>query len=97
MITELCVRIDSEMKKFTAGKGTLRSDRISRISGNNVKSADLSAGLRHNVNLMLQHVSRWDQALRTRLSAFSIPQPAATSMPRRCRKVHGKPPAIRIF
>jgi len=58
MITELFVRFDTEMKKFTEGKGTLRSDLFSRMSGNNVKSADLSAGLRHNVNLMLQYVSR---------------------------------------
>lgn len=58
MITELFVRFDSEMKKFTEGKGTVRSDLFSRMSGNNVKSADLSAGLRHNVNLVLQHVSR---------------------------------------
>ncbi len=58
MITELFVRFDSEMKKFTEGKEAFRSDLISRMSGNNVKSADLSAGLRHNVNLMLQNVSR---------------------------------------
>lgn len=58
MITELFVRFDSEMKKFTEGKDTMRSDLIARMSGNSVKSADLSAGLRHNVNLMLQHVSR---------------------------------------
>ena len=58
MITELFVRFDTEMKKFTEGKGTLRSDLFSRMSGNNVKSADLSGGLRHNVNLMLQYVSR---------------------------------------
>ncbi len=58
MITELFVRFDSEMKKFTEGKDTMRSDLISRMSGNNVKSADLSAGLRHNVNLMLKHASR---------------------------------------
>ena len=58
MIAELFVRFDTEMKKFTEGKGTLRSDLFSRMSGNNVKSADLSGGLRHNVNLMLQYVSR---------------------------------------
>ena len=58
MITELFVRFDTEMKKFTEGKGTMRSDLFSRMSGNNVKSADLSGGLRHNVNLMLQYVSR---------------------------------------
>jgi len=58
MIAELFVRFDTEMKKFTEGKGTMRSDLFSRMSGNNVKSADLSAGLRHNVNLMLQYVSR---------------------------------------
>lgn len=58
MITELFVRFDTEMKKFTEGKGSMRSDLFSVMSGNNVKSADLSAGLRHNVNLMLQHISR---------------------------------------
>ena len=58
MITELFVRFDTEMKKFTEAKGNVRSDLFSRMSGNNVKSADLSAGLRHNINLMLQHVSR---------------------------------------
>lgn len=56
MITELFVRFDTEMKKFTEAKGNVRSDLFSRMSGNNVKSADLSAGLRHNINLMLQHV-----------------------------------------
>lgn len=58
MIAELFTRFDTEMKKVTESKETFRSDLSSRIAGNNVKSADLSAGLRHNVNLMLQHVGR---------------------------------------
>lgn len=58
MITELFVRFDAEMKKFTEAKGSMRADLFSRMAGNNVKSADLSAGLRHNINLMLQHVRR---------------------------------------
>jgi hypothetical protein len=58
MISELFVHFDTEMKKFTDGKETFRSDLFSRMSGNNVKSADLSAGLRHNINLMLEHVRR---------------------------------------
>lgn len=58
MITELFARFDAEMKKVTEAKETMRADLFSRIAGNNVKSADLSAGLRHNVNLMLQHVIR---------------------------------------
>lgn len=37
------------------------------------------------------------QAVRTRFSALSIPQPAATSIPRRWRKVQGNPAAWRIF
>jgi hypothetical protein len=57
MIAELFTRFDAEMKKVTEGKETMRSDLLSRLAGNNVKSADLSAGLRHNVNLMLQHVN----------------------------------------
>lgn len=58
MITELFTRFDAEMKKVTEAKESTRGDLLSRIAGNNVKSADLSAGLRHNVNLMLQHVIR---------------------------------------
>jgi hypothetical protein len=58
MVVELFTRFDTEMKKVTEAKETLRSDLFSRIAGNPVKSADLSAGLRHNVNLMLQHVNR---------------------------------------
>ena len=58
MIAELFVSFDTEMKKFTEAKGSIRSDLFSRLSGNNVKTADLAAGLRHNLNLMLQNVSR---------------------------------------
>lgn len=57
MIAELFMQFDAQMKKFTEAKETWRSDLSSRLAGNNVKSADLSAGLRHNVNLMLQHVN----------------------------------------
>ncbi len=56
MMAELFMQFDAQMKKVTEAKETLRSDLFSRMAGNNVKSADLSAGLRHNVNLMLQHV-----------------------------------------
>ena len=58
MIAEVFVNFDTEMKKVTEAKGSLRSDLFSRIAGNTVKSADLAAGLRHNLNLMLQNVSR---------------------------------------
>ena len=51
MIAELFSRFDAEMKKVTEAKETMRSDLFSRIAGNNVKSADLSAALRHNINL----------------------------------------------
>lgn len=57
MIAELFMQFDAQMKKVTESKETMRSDLLSRLAGNNVKSADLSAGLRHNVNLMLQHVN----------------------------------------
>ena len=57
MIAELFMQFDAQMKKVTEAKDGMRSDLLSRLSGNNVKSADLSAGLRHNVNLMLQHVN----------------------------------------
>jgi hypothetical protein len=58
MIAELFASFDTEMKKVTEAKGSLRSDLFSRIAGNTVKSADLSAGLRHNLNLMLQNIVR---------------------------------------
>ena len=58
MMAELFSRFDAEMKKVTEAKETMRSDLFSRIAGNNVKSADLSAALRHNINIMLQNVSR---------------------------------------
>jgi hypothetical protein len=57
MIAELFIQFDAQMKKVTEAKEGWRSDLSSRLSGNTVKSADLSAGLRHNLNLMLQHVN----------------------------------------
>lgn len=57
MVVEVFRLFDTEMKKVTEAEGGFRSDLAARLSGNNVTSADLTAGLRHNVNLMLQHVS----------------------------------------
>lgn len=56
MVVEVFRLFDIEMKKVTEAETGFRSDLAARLSGNNVTSADLTAGLRHNVNLMLQHV-----------------------------------------
>lgn len=57
LIIDLFNRYDMEMKKITEGKDAEKRDLFSRFSNKNAKSANLPAGLRHNVNLMLQHVS----------------------------------------
>lgn len=57
LIIELFNRYDAEMRKITEGKDAEKRDLFSRLGGSkNAKSANLAAGLRHNCNLMLQHV-----------------------------------------
>lgn len=56
MMVEVFRLFDTEMKKVTEADASFRSDLAARLAGNQVTSADLTAGLRHNVNLMLQHV-----------------------------------------
>lgn len=57
MVVEVFSRFDSEMQKVLGAKESTRADFFSRLFGGRVKSANLAAGLRHNVNLMLQCVS----------------------------------------
>ncbi len=57
LIAEVFISFDGEMKRLNDAKAA-RKDLFSRLSGSSVKSADLSAGLRHNLNLILQNVSR---------------------------------------
>ncbi|MFD2256604.1 hypothetical protein ACFSSA_07950 [Luteolibacter algae] len=57
LIMDLFSRFDIEMKKITEGKDAEKRDLFSRFGGKNAKSVNLAAALRHNVNLMLQHVS----------------------------------------
>ena len=58
LIFDLFSRFDTEMRKVTEGKDAEKRDLFSRIGGGKgAKSANLAAGLRHNVNLMLQHVT----------------------------------------
>lgn len=54
LIIDLFNRYDMEMKKITEGKAAEKRDLFSRFSNKNAKSANLAAGLRHNVNLMVQ-------------------------------------------
>jgi len=57
LIIDLFNRYDMEMKKITEGKDAEKRDLFSRFSNKNSKSANLAAGLRHNVNLMLQSIN----------------------------------------
>lgn len=57
LIIDLFSRYDLEMKKITEGKDAEKRDLFSRFSNKSAKTANVAAGLRHNVNLMLQHVS----------------------------------------
>ena len=59
LIIELFNRYDMEMRKVTEGKDAEKRDLFSRLAGSkSAKTANLAAGLRHNCNLMLQHVTR---------------------------------------
>lgn len=56
LIIELFNRFDAEMRKVSEGKDAEKRDLFSRLGGgNNAKSANLAAGLRHNCNLMIQY------------------------------------------
>jgi hypothetical protein len=58
LIIELFNRYDMEMRKVTEGKDAEKRDLFSRLAGSKTaKTANLAAGLRHNCNLMLQHVT----------------------------------------
>lgn len=56
LINELFNRLDAELNKKDAKEGE-RRDLFSRLSGGS-RQADLAAGLRHNINLILQNVVR---------------------------------------
>lgn len=53
LINELFNRFDAEMRKVSEGKEGEKRDLFSRFGNKNAKTANLAAGLRHNVNLML--------------------------------------------
>lgn len=57
LIIDLFNRYDAEMRKISEGKDAEKRDLFSRFSNKNAKSANLAAGLRHNVNLMLQSIN----------------------------------------
>ncbi len=57
LVIDLFNRYDAEMRKITEGKDAEKRDLFSRFSNKNAKSANNAAGLRHNVNLMLQSVN----------------------------------------
>jgi len=58
LIIELFNRYDMEMRKVTEAKDAEKRDLFSRLGGSkSAKTANLAAGLRHNCNLMLQHVT----------------------------------------
>lgn len=58
LINELFNRYDMEMKKVTEGKDAEKRDLFSRFGNKNAKTANLAAGLRHNLNLMLSSVRK---------------------------------------
>ncbi len=53
MVAEVIRRFDLEMKKMVKNTPPVRKDLFSRLSKQQVETADLSGGLRHNINLML--------------------------------------------
>ena len=55
LIYDLFGRFDLEMRKVSEGKDAEKRDLFSRFGSKNAKSANLAAGLRHNVNLMLKY------------------------------------------
>lgn len=59
LIIELFNRFDAEMRKVSEGKEAEKRDLFSRLGGSkSAKTANLAAGLRHNCNLMIQHVGQ---------------------------------------
>ncbi|MBK1884210.1 hypothetical protein JIN85_17455 [Luteolibacter pohnpeiensis] len=56
LINEVFVAFDGEMEKALGERKKDRKDLISRIFTHGAYKADLSAGLRHNLNLILQSV-----------------------------------------
>lgn len=62
LIMELFNRYDMEMRKVSEDKDGEKRDLFSRLSGSkSAKTANLAAGLRHNCNLMLLHVTSGKQ------------------------------------
>lgn len=58
LINELFNRYDVEMRKISEGKGAEKRDLFSRFGNKNAKTANLAAGLRHNLNLMVSSIRR---------------------------------------
>ncbi|MGJ8644829.1 MAG: hypothetical protein ACSHX9_15580 [Luteolibacter sp.] len=58
LINDLFNRYDLEMRKVTEGKDAEKRDLFSRFGNKNAKTANLAAGLRHNLNLMLSSIRR---------------------------------------
>lgn len=58
LINDLMTRYDAETKRVTEPKDGEKRDLISRITGADSRNANVAAGLRHNLNLILQHTHR---------------------------------------
>ena len=56
MLAEVFRRFDQELNKLVKAQPPLRRDLFSRLSKQQVETADLSGGLRQHVHLILQHV-----------------------------------------
>lgn len=60
MIAELFTRFDAEFKKVSDAENTgkKKRDLFSRLgNAGTMRSTNVAAGLRHNLNLILQHVN----------------------------------------
>lgn len=58
LIAELFTSFDNEFRRVAEAKEKQKRDLFSRLSRSSPRSADIAAGLRHNLNLILQHVHR---------------------------------------
>jgi hypothetical protein len=56
MVLSLFSRLDSEFAKVGKGENEGKRDLWGRLNGSKLEQADLSAALRHNLNILLVHV-----------------------------------------
>jgi hypothetical protein len=78
MIAELFESFDTEFKKVTESKDKQKRDLFSRIGRTTPRAADIAAGLRHNINLILQHVNRHGSSKEIITPGYETPRGAAT-------------------